>query len=103
MVYNLIEKALQFGKEERIALQSLNLGIYIPLYPKARREMLYRRVKQTLIKGCRRSVKQLEKGSDRSIAFSILMKATVCIFLYGKTDQIMNYYNGMLDNMIGTH
>lgn len=103
MVYNLIEKALQYGKEARIEYESLNLGIYTPLYPKARRDMLYRRIKQTLIKGCRRSVKQLSKGSDRSIAFSILMQATACIFRYGKTDQIMNLYNGMLDDMIGTH
>lgn len=103
MVFNLIDKALQYGKEERQELLSLEAGIYEGLFPKARRDMLYRRVKQTLIKGCRRSVKQLSKGSDRSIAFSILMKATTDIFDYGYKTVLLDYYNGLLDDMIGTH
>ena len=103
MVYNLIEKALQYGKEERIEYESLLKGIYEPLTPKARRDLLYRRIKQTLIKGCRRSVKALPEAWKRSIAYSILMKATTAIFTYGKTTEIMTFYNGMLDDMIGTH
>ena len=103
MVYNLIENALLYAKEERIRYDSLLKGIYEPLYPKARRDMLYRRVKETLMKGCRKSVKVLDEGWKRSIAYSILMQATVCIFRYGKTTEIMTMYNALLDKLIGTH
>jgi len=103
MSLNLIEKALQYANEEYNRLLSLNLGIYEPLYPKARRNLLYLRLRECLNVGCRHAVKLLDNPHHRSIAYSILMKATYLIFQTSKRTDILNHYNGMLDKLIGTH
>lgn len=100
---NLIEKALQYAREARIEFETANLGISEPLYPKARREVLYLRMREYLSVGCRRAVKHLPEAYKRSIAYSILMQACVNIFHYKKVPELLAVYNKLLDDMIGTH
>lgn len=122
---NLIEKALQYAKEARYEFETSesvlglpefyetnfsesdfesNIGVISePLYPKARREVLYLRIREYISVGCRRAVKLLDKPYKRSIAYSVLMQACIDIFHYKKTDNILAVYNGLLDDMIGTH
>jgi len=100
---NLIEKALQFAREARIEFETSNLGIREPLYPKARREHLYLRMREYINVGCRRAVKLLPETWKRSIAYSILMQACIDIFHYKKTDTLLAVYNKILDQLIGTH
>jgi len=103
MVINLIEKALQYSKEERLRLLSLSGYIKEPLTPKARRDYQYRLIKETLNVGCREAVKLLLNPYHRSIAYGILMQAVSEIFHYGKNDTLINMWNDTLDSMIGTH
>jgi hypothetical protein len=104
---------------------TINGVINEPLTPNAIRGYDYLRLRQNVIKGCRQAVKLLptvkyqfefehfeptdyvtEEGiikSLRSPAFSILMMATNDIFQYGMTTDLMNKYNKLLDDIIGTH
>lgn len=100
---NLIEKALQYAKEERLEFKESNLGISEPLTPKARREHLYLEIRQNINKGCRKAVKHIPVNWKRSVAYSILMQACIDVFHYKKSPEVIEKYNALLDSIIGTH
>jgi len=103
MSLNLIENALKIARQRRIEYQTDNTGIFEPLTPKARYNILYLRVRETLNEGCRGAVKLIPEAWKRSVAYSVLMKATYAIFAYGYRDDIITLYNNLLDETIGTH
>jgi len=103
MSLNLIEKAIQYTKEARVELESLSDVIYEPLYPKARHEALYLRMKEAINRGCREATKLVTDRWKRPAVYGILVKALTDIFHYKKTTEIMNVYNKLLDDIIGTH
>ena len=103
MSLNLIEKALQYAKEERIWFLSYNFGITEPLTPKAVRSHQYLLMREYINVGCRKATKLVLDHYKRPATFSILMMACMEIFQYGKDDRIIALYNDMLDKLIGTH
>lgn len=103
MSLNLIEKAIEYAKEERLRLLSRNFGIYEPLTPKAVHSHRYLLVKEYLNVGARKASKLVLNPYMRPPAYSILVKALNMIFTYGKKPEIIEYYNKMLDEIIGTH
>lgn len=103
MPLNLIDKALQYAREERQWFERQEGYITEPLFPDARNSVRYLRIRECLIKGCRRAVKLLPKGWKRSVAFSVLMQATFDIFHYGYDKALVEHYNMRLDELIGTH
>lgn len=100
---NLIQKAIQYSREARIAFRQKNLGTQEPLSPNARRNLLYLQMRENISTGCRKAVKWLYPPYKRSIAFSLLMQTVVLIFQVGKDDRIVQKCNALLDEMVGTH
>lgn len=125
MPYNLIENALKYAHQFYTEEKTSGFGINEPLTPTAIRGYQYLRIRQNLMKGCREAVKLLpsiryqydpehylptdfetEEGVIkvlRSPAYSILVMATNDIFQYGKTTELMNAYNKLLTDIIGTY
>jgi len=103
MPIELIQKAIQYAKEERLRLLSLNMGIYDPLTPRAVHSHTYLLVREYINIGCREAVKLLLNPYHRSIAYSILVSALEDLFHLGYHPEIIAYHNELLDEMIGTH
>jgi len=103
MSLNLIDKALQYARICRQEETQAENYIYEPLFPDARRNILYLRIRESINKGCRKAVKLIGENWKRSVAYSILMRACYDIFHFGYTPQILNVYNQQLDDIIGTH
>lgn len=102
-LYNLIDTAIQYSRAYREEFKTDISGIKEGLTPEARRSTQYLRVRESINKGCREAVKVLPESHKRSMAFSVLMGALYNMFHYGKTVQLMDYYNNLLDSMVGTH
>ena len=103
MSLNLIEKAIQYAREERLKELSDNTKIYYGLFPESFYGTFYLRVRQSIQKGCRKAVKLVSNPLMRTVVFSILMKALSNLFHYGYSKRFIDYYNELLDSMIGTH
>jgi hypothetical protein len=100
---NLIDKAIEYSRTYREDFKVSISGITDPLTPDAVRNTNYLRIRESINRGCRESVKLLETSSQRSIAYSILITALNTIFHYKKTPELMAYYNDLLDRTVGTH
>jgi len=103
MSLNLIEKAIQYAREERLKELSDTSRIYYGLFPEAFHGTFYLRVRQSIQKGCRKAVKLIPNPLMRTIVFSVLMKCLEDLFHYGYREEIVEYYNSLLDSLIGTH
>jgi hypothetical protein len=103
MSLNLIDNALQYSKEARIEEESIINVVNEPLFPEARRNHQYLRIRENCNRGCRKAVKIITENWKRSIAYSILIRATYDIFHYGYNEKLVAHYNTLLDTMIGTH
>lgn len=103
MSLQLIDKAIQYSKEARIEEENIDNAINEPLFPQAQQSVLYLRIKQNITRGCRKAVKTIPENWKRSVAFSILTQALNDIFHYGKKQSLLDYYNGMLREMIGDY
>jgi len=103
MSLNLIHKAIEYARRKRLEEQSENGKIYYGLLPESFYGTFYLRVRQSIQKGCSEAVKQIPNPYMRTIVFSVLMKALSDIFHYGYSQKIVDYYNELLDALIGTH
>jgi len=103
MSLDLINKALQYAKEARNAEENLTNVVKEPLFPDARRSILYLRIRENINRGCRKAVKIINENWKRSVAYSILMEACYDIFHYGYSSKLVSHYNKQLDTLIGTH
>jgi hypothetical protein len=100
---NLIEIALQKAKEARLTLTGGNNVVNFPQTPKAWRSYFFLTLRQAIYSGCGEAVKILPNPYKKPIAYGILAKALHQIFLSGKKPEIIEYYNRLLDETIGTH
>jgi hypothetical protein len=103
MSLDLIDKALQYSKEARNQVEQQIGWVNEPLFPDARRSIFYLRVRENINRGCRKAVKLIPENWKRSVAYSVLMQACYDIFHYGYNYDLIMYYNGILDSIIGTH
>jgi len=102
-VPTLIELAIQYTAQIRREYYYTDRGITEPLTPKARRSHLYLTLREAINRGCREACKYVLNPYRRNIAYSILVMALNTIFSYGKKDEIINYYNRLLDELVGQH
>ena len=103
MSLNLIRMAIQKAKQKRLEELSDTDKIYYGLSPESFYGTFYLRVRQSIQKGCSEAVKVIPNPYMRTIVFSVLMKALSDIFHYGYSQKIVDYYNELLDALIGTH
>ena len=103
MSLQLIDHALQYAREARTETEQQTGWINEPLFPEAKRSVLYLRIRENCNRGCRKAVKTIPENWKRSIAYSILMQATYDIFHYGYKPKLIEHYNNMLDALIGTY
>ena len=103
MSLNLIQKAIQYAREERLKELSDSSKIYYGLFQESFYGTFYLRVRQSIQKGCRKAVKLISNPLMRTVVFSVLMKALSDLFHYGYSQDIIDYYNELLDSLIGTH
>jgi len=103
MPLNLIQKAIDEAKLYRQQFESQDFGILNGLTPEARRNNFYLRVRESINRGCRESVKLLSVPRKRTIAYSILMQALYTAFHHKLTPELLAHYNAQLDKLIGEH
>jgi hypothetical protein len=103
MSLHLIDLALQKSREARTS-KYLAVGYTDqPLFPDARRSVLYLRIRENLMAGSRDAVKILSDKNQRSMAHGILTQALEDIFHYGDSPEIRKWYDMLLDKTIGDH
>jgi hypothetical protein len=103
MSLNLIDHALQYAQEARIAVQNQMGFITVPLFPEAQRSAFYLKVRESINTGCKKAVAAIPENWKRSVAYSILMEACYDIFHFGYDIRLVNLYNSRLDAIIGLH
>jgi len=103
MSLNLIQKAIQYTREAKEEFLSANWGITEPLTPRARRNVQYLMLREFINKGCREATRLVLDHYKRPIAYGILVKAVDEIFHYGYNVTLINMWNDLLDQLIGTH
>jgi len=103
MSLNLIRRAVEHARRKRLEELGDTNKIYYGLLPESFYGTFYLRVRQSIQKGCSETVKQIPNPYMRTIVFSVLMKALEDVFHYGYDQRIIDYYNELLDALIGTH
>lgn len=100
---NLIEIALEKTKEARKQIIGMGNVINSPTTPKSWHSYFYLTLREAINIGCAEAVKILPNPYKKSIAYSVLKKAVQNIFKSRKETEIINFYNRLLEELIGTH